>query len=127
MKIEEVNVVTHKHEDDIFFVSSLDAHALVTDQDSDMTTWIINSSASFHVTPQRESFCSYNGGSQDVVHLGNNYACSIARIGDVKLVFFDGMHFMLHDVRHVPKLKKNIVSTGHLYDQGYYKIGRAHV
>lgn len=54
MKIEEVNAVTHESEDDILFVSSLDAHSLVTDDDSDMTTWIIDSGASFHVTPHKE-------------------------------------------------------------------------
>ena len=61
-------------------------------------------------------FCSYNGGSQGGVHLGNNYACAIVGIGDVKLVFFDGTHFMIHDVRHVPKVKKNLVSTIQLDD-----------
>ena len=56
------------------------------------------------------------------MHLGNNYACSIVGIRDVKLVFANGTHFMLHDVRHVPKLKKNLVSTGQLDDQGYYTM-----
>ena len=63
MKIKDINAVTHESEDDILFVSSLDAHALITDDDSDMTTWIIDLGASFHVTPHREWFCSYNGGS----------------------------------------------------------------
>ena len=49
-------------------------------------------------------------------------ACSIAGTGDVKLAFSNGTHFMLHDVRHVPKLKKNLVSTGQLDDQGYYTV-----
>ena len=56
------------------------------------------------------------------MHLGNNYACSIAGIRHVKLVFFDGTYFMLHDVMHVPKLKKNLVSTGQLDDQSYYIV-----
>ena len=64
MKIEEVNAITRESEDDMLFVSSLDAHALVTNDDSDMTTWIFDSGASFHVIPHREWFCSYNGGSQ---------------------------------------------------------------
>ena len=40
----------------------------------------------------------------------------------MKLVFFDGTHFMLHDVRHVQKPKKNLVSTSQLDDQGYYTV-----
>ena len=56
------------------------------------------------------------------MHLEDNYACSIAGIGDVKLVFTNGTHFMLHDVRHVSKLKKNLVSTGQLDDQCYYTV-----
>ena len=73
MKIEVVNAITHESEDVILFVLSLDAHALLIDEDSDMTTWIIDSSASFHMTPHKEWFYSYNGGSQGVVYLGDNY------------------------------------------------------
>lgn len=78
MKIEKLKTVIHESEDDILFVSSLFAHAQVTNDDSDTITWIIDSGVSFYVTPHREWFCSYNGGLEGVVHLGNNYACSIA-------------------------------------------------
>ena len=40
----------------------------------------------------------------------------------MKLVFVVGTYFMLHDVGHVPKLKKNLVSIGQLDDQGFYIV-----
>lgn len=51
--------------------------------------------------------------------LGDNHACNIVGFGDVKLVFVDGIQLMLHNVRHVPEVKKNLISTGMLDDEGY--------
>ena len=54
------------------------------------------------------------------VHLGNNYACDIVGLGSVQFSFADGMTFVLHNVRHVPQLKKSLISTGQLDDAGYH-------
>lgn len=122
VKIEELNSVTQGNasDDDVLFSSSLDVHTLLAGDTSDMKSWIIDSGASFHVTPYRECFAKYCGGRQGVVYLGNNYACEIAGVGDVLLMLSDGSRFMLKNVRHVPQIKKNLISTGLLDDDGFH-------
>lgn len=120
VKIEEIHS-THGDDSDgeVLFLSSLDAHALHAGSFADMHSWIIDSGASFHVTPYRDLFVKYTRGSNGVVFLGDNHACNIVGFGDVKLVFANGTQLMLHNVRHVPEVKKNLISTGMLDDEGY--------
>ena len=47
------------------------------------------------------------------------HACKIVVFGDVRLVFADGTQLMLHNVRHVLEVKKNLISTSMLDDDGY--------
>ncbi|KAH7439563.1 hypothetical protein KP509_04G067200 [Ceratopteris richardii] len=60
-----------------------------------MHTWILDSGASFHVTPHRELFSDYTEGRHGVVHLGDNYACDIAGIDTLQLKFQHGSVFAL--------------------------------
>ena len=122
VKIEELNSVTqgNANDDDVLFSSSLDVHTLLAGDTSNMKSWIIDSGASFHVTLYKECFAKYYGGRQGVVYLGNNYACEIAGIGDVLLMLSDGSGFMLKNVRHVPRIKKNLISTELLDDDGFH-------
>ena len=82
-------------------MSSLPTPLLVTLDDGYSQEWILDSSASIHVTPYREWFSTYDSGKNGCVHLGNNYAYDLSRYGNVKLAFPDGSMFMLYDVRHV--------------------------
>ena len=118
-----MNVVTHDSDsrNDVLFVSSCHRkHALLADTNGDMHTWILDSGASFHVMPHREWFSDYIGGRHGVVHLGDNYACEIAAIGTVQLQFQHGSALTLQHVRHVPQLKKSLISTGQLDDDGFH-------
>ena len=45
--------------------------------------WILDSGASFHVTPHKEWFTTYDASRKGRVHLGNDYACEIVEVGDV--------------------------------------------
>ena len=51
---------------------------------------MIDSGASFHVTPHREWFSTYAKGYQGIVKLGDSYALDIVGIGDIKLVLSNG-------------------------------------
>ena len=75
---------------EVCFTSSLEAHTLHAGDGSDMHSWIIDSGASFHVTPYRDLFVRYSTGKKGVVFLGDNHACSIIGIGDVRLVLENG-------------------------------------
>ena len=104
---------------DLLFTSTISAHSLHAGCLSDYT-WLIDSGASFHVTLFKDSFCKYRVWKTQYVYLGDNHACLIKGMGDVKLQLYDGSAFMLHDVRYVPELKKNLISTGQLDDMGYH-------
>ena len=52
--------------------------------------------------------------------LGNNKACEVARIGTVKIKMCDGVERVLQGVRHIPELKKNLISIGMLDSYGFF-------
>ena len=63
-------------------------------------TWIIDSGASFHVTP-------------------NNHACSIEGIDNVHRSVDGKNELVLHNVRYVPGIKKSLLSMGRMDMQAY--------
>lgn len=71
---------------DVFTVSVEDAYVYTSSSSFD---WILDSGASHHVTPCKDSFVSYNPGDYGRVHLGNNHFCSIVGVGDVQIKMKD--------------------------------------
>ena len=115
VKIKEINaIVSHEDSDDgdICFTSCLDTTLLVATDDLLMHDWILDLGASFHVTPHKEWFITYDASCKGRVCLGNDYACEIIGVGDVQLKFQHGSTFTMKNVRHVPKLTKSLISAG---------------
>lgn len=84
--------------------------------------WIMDSACSFHMCPNKDWFSTYepvNG----VVLMGNDAACKVAGKGAVRIKMHDGVIRTLSDVRHVPDLKKNLISMGTLDALGYKYTG----
>ncbi|KAG8483097.1 hypothetical protein CXB51_022015 [Gossypium anomalum] len=85
--------------------------------------WILDSSCTFYMSPNRDWFTTYETVSEGVVLIGNNASCKIAGVGTIKVKMFDGVVRTLSDVRHVPKLKRNLISLSTLNSKGYrYKL-----
>ena len=51
--------------------------------------------------------------------MGNDVVCKIVGIGNIHMRMFDGQVQTLTNVRHVPDLKKNLLSLGALEARGY--------
>lgn len=51
--------------------------------------------------------------------MGNDATPKVMGIGTVKIEMWDGVTRMLSDVRHVPTLKKNLISLGTLDAKKY--------
>ena len=51
--------------------------------------------------------------------MGNNVTCKTVGIGSIRIKMYDGIVRTLTDVRHVPELRKNLISMGVLDDVGY--------
>ncbi|KAG8472960.1 hypothetical protein CXB51_035039 [Gossypium anomalum] len=80
---------------------------------------ILDSGCTFHMSPNRDWFTTYETVSEGVVLMGNNASCKIAGVGTIKVKMFDGVFRMLSDVRHVPELKRNLISLSTLDSKGY--------
>ena len=72
----------------------------------------------------RDWFATYQSIDGGKVLLGNNAVCKVIRIGSIRIKMYDGIVRTLSDVRHIPELKKNLVSLGMLDSNGCtYKAG----
>ncbi|XP_075108699.1 uncharacterized protein LOC142180384 [Nicotiana tabacum] len=62
-----------------------------------------------------------------VILMGNNAACKVIGKGTVRIKMHDGVVRTLTDVRHVPDLKKNLISLGTLESLGCKYTGEGGV
>ena len=98
-----------------------DDNALIlSTSDTKSDSWVIDSGASFHATSCTDCFTNYHEGQFGEVFLGDNKSCEIIGKGDILLQLEDGGQWLLKDVHHVPKLKRNLISVSQLFAQGYY-------
>ena len=81
-------------------------------------SWVVDSGASFHATPDRKHFHDYVQGYFGQVRLGDDKPCKIIGRGTIFIKQQNGNKWLLKEVRHVPDLKKNIISIGHLGGEG---------
>ena len=80
--------------------------------------WILDSGCTFHMTPNLDWFDTYKKVNAGRVLMGNNKACKVAGIGTVKIKLDDGSVKTFTEVRHVPELKRNLISLGMLSEAG---------
>ncbi|KAG8503733.1 hypothetical protein CXB51_001751 [Gossypium anomalum] len=81
--------------------------------------WILDSGCTFHMSPNRDWFTTYETVSEGVVFMGNTASCKIAGVGTIKVKMFDRVVRTLSDVRHVLELKRNLISLSTLDSKGY--------
>ncbi|KAG8481222.1 hypothetical protein CXB51_025972 [Gossypium anomalum] len=81
--------------------------------------WILNSGYTFHMSLNRDWFTTYETVSEGVVLMRNNASCKITGVGTITVKMFDGVVRTLSEVRHVPELKRNLISLSTLDSKGY--------
>ena len=81
--------------------------------------WVIDLAASCHVTLRKELFTSYKAGNFERVKMGNDSYADIVGIGDICVRANTGYTLILKDVRHVPDIRLNLISTHVLDKEGY--------
>ena len=72
--------------------------------------WLLDSGSSHHICPHKYWLYSYQTVNDGIIILGDNHSCKIVGVGSVKIKMFDGLIRTLTDVRHVPELKKKLIS-----------------
>ena len=80
---------------------------------------MIDSAASCHVTPRKELFTLYKAGNFGRVKIGNDSYADIVGIGDICVRANIGCTLILKDVRHIPDIHLNLISTHVLDKEGY--------
>ena len=80
--------------------------------------WILDSGCSYHMCPNRDWFSTYESTEGGVVLMGNNAVCKVVGKGTIRIKMYDGIVRTLTNVRHVPDLKKNLISLGTLESIG---------
>ncbi|GJZ83764.1 putative RNA-directed DNA polymerase [Tanacetum coccineum] len=109
----EVNTTT----DEFFVCYDYDMVNLANDDSS----WILESGATCYVATRKYYYSPYTTSVDfGVVRMGNTGLSRIAGIGDICLKFDTGMELVLHNVKHVPDMRLNIISTGLLDEDGYH-------
>jgi len=93
--------------------------ALLLSIDSPLDSWVLDSGTSFHTTAIREILENYIAGNFGKVYLADGSALDIVGIGDVRIRVHSDSVWKLQKVRHVPELKKNLISVGQLDDEGH--------
>jgi hypothetical protein len=96
--------------------------SLILSIDNIYESWVVDSGASFHATPYRKHFIDYIQGYFGQVHLGDDAPCKIVGMGKVKIQQRNGNQWFLKEVRHVPDLRKNLISTRNLESEGCISI-----
>jgi len=74
----------------------------------------LDSGCSYHMCPNRDLFSIYESCNGGIVLMGNNVACDVVGRGTIRIKMHDGIVRTLTNVRHVPDLKKNLISLGTL-------------
>ena len=79
----------------------------------------MDSEASFHTTPHREIIQNYIVGDFGKVYLADGSTLDVVGMGDVQILLPNGSVWLLEKVRHIPNLRRNLISIGQLDDEGH--------
>lgn len=71
---------------------------------------MLDSKCFYHVTSHRYWFIAYQYTEGDKVFMENSAACKVVEIGRIQIKMHDGVVRTLTYVRHIPKLRKNLIS-----------------
>ncbi|KAK3034871.1 hypothetical protein RJ639_033234 [Escallonia herrerae] len=68
--------------------------------------------------PNSDWFATYRSFDGGKVLMRNNVACKVVSLGSIQIRMHDGIVRTLTDVKHIPKLRKNLISLGTIDSNG---------
>ena len=71
------------------------------------------------MTPHKNWFDTYRLINCGSIRMGNDATSTIIRMRTIKIKMSDGVVRTLEDVRHIPNMKKNLISLGTLDSKSY--------
>ncbi|GFY81184.1 hypothetical protein Acr_01g0009930 [Actinidia rufa] len=97
----------HRDESDVLLAASVDGKS----------DWELNSGTAYHLCRDREVFSTY-AACEGCIWMANNTASRVVGNGSVRFCIADGRSVTLTEVRHVPNLRKNLISIEMLDSKG---------
>ena len=73
----------------------------------------------FHTIPHQEIIQNYVAGDFSKVYLADGTALEVVGMGDVRILLPNRSVWLLKKVRHIPDLRKNLISIRQLDDEGH--------
>ncbi|CAA7024880.1 unnamed protein product [Microthlaspi erraticum] len=73
--------------------------------------WVLDTCCSFHMTPRRDVFIDFKEVSSGKFKMANSTHSDVKGIGSVRFLNPDGTTFVLHDVRFMPEIGRNLISN----------------
>ena len=93
--------------------------ALVMSVDIPNECWYLDSAASYHYTPHQEWISDFMAKDLGKVYLANDGLLHYRGAGRMHIKTASNVMLELTSVRHVPGLKRNLISVGQLHDAEY--------
>ncbi|GFZ08300.1 hypothetical protein Acr_20g0001080 [Actinidia rufa] len=90
---------------------------LLAASDDGKSNWVLDSGSAYHLCRDREVFSTY-AACEGRIWMANNTASRVVGRGTVRFRMADGRSVTLTEVRHVPNLRKNLISIGMLDAKG---------
>ena len=91
----------------------------VATEEVQKSKWILDSRCTFYMSHCQNYFSEYHTFDGGNVMIGNNAVCKVIGIGNVSLKLYNRTIREVKQVRHVPDLKRNLISLGMLDQAGY--------
>ncbi|KAL0793897.1 hypothetical protein Bca101_065274 [Brassica carinata] len=80
--------------------------------------WVLDTGCSFHMTSRKDIFMNLTEAAGGRVRMANNSITQVEGIGSVRFRNPDGTTFVLHEVRYMPGIARNLISLGTLESKG---------
>ncbi|GFS37354.1 hypothetical protein Acr_00g0051480 [Actinidia rufa] len=94
-----------------------ESEVLLAASDDGKSDWVLDSGSAYHLCRDREVFSTY-AACEGRIWMANNTASRVVGRGSVRFRMADGRSVTLTEVRHVPNLRKNLISIGMLDSKG---------
>ncbi|CAA7016274.1 unnamed protein product [Microthlaspi erraticum] len=93
-------------------VESVDT--LTVTEDDSRENWVIDSGCTHHMTSHKDWFIDFKEIGASKILLGDYHSVETQGIGSIRLNTNGGSVKIMHNVRYVPSLRRNLISTGTL-------------
>ncbi|CAA7029216.1 unnamed protein product [Microthlaspi erraticum] len=94
----------------------------VTEDDS-KENWVIDSGCTHHMTSRRDWFVDFTEKGSSKILLGDFHTVETLGMGTIRINTRGGTVKLMHNVRYVPTLCRNLISTGTLDKLGFVHTG----